>query len=117
MKSNDLKILICVLLFMILPELHLLLNNYPAYEIDWFWLVNKTQDIQWYIKDNLDILALILLSIGFYIALPTSLKPIGFALILINIAKIPLYWVFYLQFDWVINIIIFTVFYIKYLIK
>jgi len=114
---NELKIFIFVLLFLILPEIHLLLNNLNPLSVDLFLFCDKFQDVQWYVKDNLDILSLISLSIGFLIAIPKDLKPIAWALILINIAKIPLYWMFYLQFDWVVNITIFSICYLKYLNK
>lgn len=115
MKINELKIIICVLLFLILPEFHLLLNNLKPINADLFLFCDKIQDIQWYVKDNLDILALISLSVALLFAMPNNLKSIGWALILINIVKIPLYWCFYLQFDWTINIIIFSICYLKYL--
>jgi hypothetical protein len=117
MKVNELKIIICVLLFLILPEFHLLLNNLKPINVDLFLFCDKIQDIQWYVKDTFDIFALISLSFAILIAMPKNLKSIGWALILINIAKIPLYWAFYLQFDWAINIIIFSICYLRYLNK
>lgn len=117
MTKKELKIFISLALFILLPELHSIMNNWEPCNKSWILFYNIDQDIQWYIKQNLDILALIALSSAMHIGAPKRLKSLSFSVLLINIIKLPLYWFIYLRFDWTINGMIFISAYIYYFIN
>jgi hypothetical protein len=117
MNKKEFTIFTLFLMFIVLPELHLLMNSMAQLNVDLFLFCDKIQDIQWYVKDSLDIIGLILLSCALVLMSPNKIRDFAITILIINVLKLPLYWLFYIQFDWAINILIFTVMYIKYLIK
>lgn len=117
MKKKELKIFISLALFVTLPELHNIMDNWEPSNMSLILLYDVDQDIQWYFKQNLDILALIALSCAMHLGAPSKLKPLSFGVLLINTIKLPLYWLYYLRFDWTINSTIFLITYIIYIIN
>jgi hypothetical protein len=117
MKKKELKIFISLALFIVLPELTAIMDSWEPCNISIILWYDVEQDIQWYVKDNLDILALIFLSCAMHLGAPIRLKPLSFAVLLINIIKLPLYWLYFLRFDWTINGIIFITAYMYYFIN
>ena len=114
MKPKELKIFIALAAFVVIPELHLIMNSWEPHKVDWILFCEKSQDIQWYAKHNLDILALTALSWAMVLGAPIKLKPLAKGVLIMNVIKLPLYWLFYLQFDWAINSTIFIIAYLIY---
>lgn len=104
----ELKIVLGIFLYLFIPELHLFMNKMEPLKIDLFLLFDTKQDIQWYVKDTLDIISNIIMFSVILLVLPKYLKCFGWALVATNILRLVTYWLFYAQFELPYYIILFS---------
>jgi hypothetical protein len=110
MKRKEAKIFAYVLLWLLIPQLHTLINEMETNVVDLIKYVDFKQDIQWYYKDMCDYLASLFLLMAFRLILPVKFKIIGLGLIATQLIDIVNYWLFFHQFDWTYkSIIIFII--------
>lgn len=101
------------IIYVVLTSLHRLFDSFPPTSIDMFVFSNKSQDIQWYIKDTFDLIGFAIILYALHRVSQKSLK-FTTGLFLINaIVQIPLYYLFYLRYDIIINFIIIIIILIK----
>jgi hypothetical protein len=85
------------------------MNKMEPLKIDLFLLFDTKQDIQWYVKDTLDIISNIIMFSVILLVLPKHLKYFGWALVATNILRLITYWLFYAQFELPYYMILFSV--------
>ena len=108
MNKKEFKILILLLWVYILSPLHKLFDNI-YYDVDLFLFKDVCQDTQWYIKNNIDMIINVILYYIIYQLASIKLKKITFVLYLFSYIFFPLYWLFYLRFDFIIYSLLFII--------
>ena len=101
MGKKNFNILIILLLTSILPSVHHLFDNFPVLDIDLFLFCDYSQDIQWYIKDTLDMVVKSLLYFIIYKSLKVKLiKELSLYLFIFSLTDIVGYWLYYGQYTY-----------------
>ena len=99
--------------YVILTSLHRILDSWDVMLLDLFWLLEKEQDLQWYVKDTFDMLGFSIILFALHRSAPKSLR-FGTGLFLVNsLIQLPLYYICYLRYDIIINFTIIVVILVK----
>lgn len=102
-----------IILYFILISLHRILDSVAPMEIDLFLFIEKTQDLQWYVKDFFDIIAFSVICFYLYKISPASSRFATGLFFIYSIIQLPLYFLFYLRYDVIIDFTIIIVILIK----
>lgn len=100
MKKKEFILIILVLMYWLLPQMHMLMSSLPAKSVDLFVFAEESQDIQWYFKNMCDYISSFFLIILVRKVIPYKLKFITTLLIIGLVLDIVNYWLFYHQNDW-----------------
>jgi len=85
----------------------------PKFNVDWFWLVSKSQDLQWYVKDTFDMIGLSVILLALHRAAPKSTKFATMAFLINSLIQVPLYYICYLRYDILVNFAVIVVILLK----
>jgi hypothetical protein len=100
MKKKEFIVLLLGIISLLIPQLHMFLNNHPVNKVDLILFADKMQDVQWYVKHMGDYISTLILYVIILKLLPQKLKILGMLLLAGGVLDIVNYWLFYHQFDW-----------------
>lgn len=106
-------IILSFIAYVVLTSLHRLLDHFPPFNVDYFIMVDKVQDIQWYVKDTFDMIGFSIILYALHRVSSISLKFTTGVFLLNSIIQIPLYYICYLRYDVIVNFAIIIVIIIK----
>lgn len=103
MKKSGYIDMILLMMIPILSSAHHLLDAWPPVSVDWFFLIDLEQDLQWYIKDmGIAISRILLLSILYRNIKEKLIKKISLVLCVFSIIDLIGYWLCYLQYNHIV---------------
>lgn len=100
--------------YVMLTSLHRILDyTLPPTNVDWFIIVDKFQDVQWYVKDTFDLIGFSVILLALHRISSKSLRFTTGIFLANSIIQVPLYYICYLRYDIIVNFTIIVVILLK----
>lgn len=110
---NKRLVIFTLIAYVVLTSLHRLLDSYPVMLLDLFWLVENSQDLQWYVKDTFDIIGFAIIIRALHKSAPKSLRFTTGLFYINSLIQLPLYYICYLRYDIIVNFAVIFIILIK----
>ena len=107
------SILWALISYVVLTSLHRLMDGMPTNNIDLFLFVDKVQDVQWYVKDTLDMIGFSIIILALRKVAPPSTRFATNVFFINSIIQVPLYYICYLRYDIFVNFAVIIIILLK----